>query len=200
MRPLTSATKPLAVMLGLGAACAACCLLPGTAFLAGSALIGSLFAGLGFGLSGWLGAAGALLLVALGLTFAWRRTRPTSCAVPPKACGCGASANEFETNRNVAIACTLSPQDRKSQVDRIHLLRAALRAVEREPLKLHLTYASEATEKVREVVKVESACCAFLDFDLREAAHGVQLTITAPERAQGAAEVLFNQFAPMQSL
>jgi hypothetical protein len=191
----------LTTLLGLGAACAACCLIPGAAVLAGGALYGALTAGAGFGLFGWLGAAGALALTALGVTLAWRRLRPKSCAAPQAvACGCVSSAPPTNaTKANVPIACTLSPQDRKAQGERIRLTRNALRAVRREPLQVHLTYAKEAAEQVRDVVRVESSCCAFLDFDLRDDAHGVQLTITAPERAKEVAQLLFDQFAPAAS-
>jgi hypothetical protein len=98
---------------------------------------------------------------------------------------------------DVPVACTLAPQERTAQAERIRqLTRNALRSARREPLALHLTYARESAEQVREVVRVESSCCAFLDFALREDAGGVHLSITSPERARDAAQLLFNQFAP----
>jgi hypothetical protein len=200
MRSVIAAAKPLTVLLGLGAACAACCLLPGAAFLTGGAFLGSLFAGVGFGLFGWAGAAAAGLIV-LALSLAWWRRRPASRDVSQAACGCGVPAKTIaEPKLSLPIACTLSPHDRKSQIERIRqLTRNALRAARREPLKLHLTYAQESGEQVREVVRVESSCCAFLDFELRDDAQGVQLTITAPERAKDAAQLLFDQFAPTET-
>ena len=98
----------------------------------------------------------------------------------------------------VPIACTLSPQERTAQVERIRQLTSnALRSARREPLALHLTYARESAAQVREAVRVESSCCGFLSFDLREDERGgVQLTITSHERAMAAAQVLFEQFAP----
>jgi hypothetical protein len=99
--------------------------------------------------------------------------------------------------QEVPIACTLAPRERAAQIERIkHLTRGALRSARRDALALHLTYSSEAAAQVRDLVRVESSCCAFLDFDLREDAQGVQLTITSPERARDVAQVLFDQFAP----
>ena len=97
---------------------------------------------------------------------------------------------------DVPIACALSQQDRTQQVARIQDLRHALRDVQRGPLTLSLAYATEATAQLREVVAVESTCCGFLNFDLREGVNSVQLTITSPGHAHDAAQVLFDQFAP----
>jgi len=44
------------------------------------------------------------------------------------------------------------------------------------------------------MVAGEQHCCAFLDFDLREDADAVHVTITAPENAREAADELFAQF------
>ena len=44
------------------------------------------------------------------------------------------------------------------------------------------------------MVASEQHCCAFLNFDLREQPDVVQVMITAPERARGAADELFEQF------
>lgn len=201
MRSLTMALKPAAIFLGLGAACAACCLLPGAGILFAGTFLGSLSAGVGFGLLGWFGAIGAASVIALLLALAWRRVRPASCGAPQAACGCGASVAAEEAGPRVPIACSLTPQDRKLQLERIRTLaRRSVQAAKREPLKLHLTYAVEAAEKVHEVVQVESLCCGFLDFDLRGDANGVYLTITAPESARDAAKILFDQFAPAQTL
>jgi hypothetical protein len=49
---------------------------------------------------------------------------------------------------------------------------------------------------VRELVRKEQTCCAFLDFDLRSNLSGILLTITAPKSAADAADMLFNHFAP----
>jgi hypothetical protein len=49
---------------------------------------------------------------------------------------------------------------------------------------------------VRELVAKEQACCAVLQFDLKNNAGGVLLTITAAESAAASADVLFDHFAP----
>ena len=48
--------------------------------------------------------------------------------------------------------------------------------------------------RVREMVRLERACCAFLTFDLQERPDDVRLTIAAPEAAREAAEAIFHQF------
>lgn len=50
-----------------------------------------------------------------------------------------------------------------------------------------------AAERVREMVRREQTCCAFLHFSLVEREDTVALTITAPEEARAAADVLFMQ-------
>jgi hypothetical protein len=185
-----TALKPLAVLLGLGAACAACCLLPGAAFLTSGVVLGT--AGLGFG---WIGALGAAAMVALVVALAWRRKKPTGCSVQQAPCGCGALADPHQAE--LPVACTLPLPERKLQAERIRsLARNGLREVRREPLKLQLTYAPTAIDDVRDVVQVERACCAFLNFHLLEHGNGVHLTITAPEHARDAAQMLFDHYAP----
>jgi hypothetical protein len=93
------------------------------------------------------------------------------------------------------IACTLTRDDFDSRLAWIgELTRDALREHRRDDLVLQLTYAPEAAHRVREMVRREQACCAFLTFDLRAEPDAVQLTITAPEDARAAADALFEQF------
>jgi hypothetical protein len=182
--------KPMAVFLGLGAACAACCMLPGTALLASAVALGA--AGLGLGLVGWIGALGAVTMVALVAAIAWRRRKTTGRTAPH-----AAAARQPTKQAELPIACTLALAERKLQAERIRsLARNGLRAARREPFKLHLTYAPSAVDEVRDVVRMERSCCAFLDFDLREHRDGVHLTITAPEHARDAAQLLFDHYAP----
>jgi hypothetical protein len=70
----------------------------------------------------------------------------------------------------------------------------ALTTSRRGDLALTLEYRREALEDVRELVRGEQACCAFLDFRLDERADNLVLTITAPEAARDAADMLFEQF------
>jgi hypothetical protein len=93
------------------------------------------------------------------------------------------------------IACTLAPGEFKDRLAWIGALtRDALRGHERRDLVLDLRYAPEAGERVREMVRNEQACCSFLTFDLQEAPDEIRLTITAPESAREAADMLFEQF------
>jgi hypothetical protein len=95
------------------------------------------------------------------------------------------------------IACTLNPSEYKDRLAWIgSLTRDTLRGHERRDLVLDLRYAPEAAARVREMVRNEQACCSFLSFDLREASDEIRLTITAPEAAREAADVLFEQFLP----
>ena len=100
------------------------------------------------------------------------------------------------SNDSPPIACTLTPgefQDRLAWV--ADLTCDALRRHERHDLALVLTYAPDAADRVRELVRREQTCCSFLTFDLREEAHEIRLTITAPERARIDADMLFESKA-----
>ncbi len=99
------------------------------------------------------------------------------------------------TANDVPIACTLAAGDYKARLAWIAELNArALTSHRREGLLLHLQYRPDALAQVQELVRRESACCGFLKFDLEPASSVVELTITAPPEAEGAAETLFNAF------
>jgi hypothetical protein len=93
------------------------------------------------------------------------------------------------------IACTLTPGAFKDRTAWIAALnKEALRKYQRRDLILELSYAPEARERVREMVRNEQACCAFLGFELHEAGNEIRLIVTAPEAAREAADALFEQF------
>lgn len=95
------------------------------------------------------------------------------------------------------ILCSLSGGDYQARLDWIAALTAnALRAHSRDDLRLALTYAPEARDRVEELMRREQECCAFLDFALHEERDGLRLTITAPERARDAADDVFALFLP----
>jgi hypothetical protein len=95
------------------------------------------------------------------------------------------------------IACTLQGGDYKARLAWIaELAREGLLNVNREDLRLELRYARGVADRVREMIRQEQQCCAFLDFNLAEIEEGVRLTITAPERARSVADALFEQFVP----
>ncbi|UFZ02344.1 hypothetical protein LQG66_23990 [Bradyrhizobium ontarionense] len=93
------------------------------------------------------------------------------------------------------VACTLSSGETRDRLTSIAKLnKDALLDHRREDLVLRLTYAPEARSRVREMVRGEQTCCAFLRFDLVDSARDIRLTITAPEDARGAADELFAAF------
>jgi hypothetical protein len=95
------------------------------------------------------------------------------------------------------IACTLQAGDYKERLAWVaELAREGLLDVSRTDLRLELKYAPSVADRVREMVRKEQQCCAFLDFELAETHHDVRLTITAPERARDMADALFDQFVP----
>jgi hypothetical protein len=99
------------------------------------------------------------------------------------------------TKPNPPIACTLTPGEYHARLAWIaELGRDALLGSERRGLVLELRYALEAADRVREMVRKEQACCAFLTFDLEETPREIRLTIRAPEGARGAIALLFGQF------
>lgn len=93
------------------------------------------------------------------------------------------------------IACTLDTGAFKDRITWIADLNArSLTSSQRNDLTLTLEYRPSARDDVRELVRGERACCAFLDFDLAERADKLILTIIAPETARAAADMLFEQF------
>ena len=95
------------------------------------------------------------------------------------------------------IACTLQGGSYHERLAWIaELARDGLRDHSRTDLVLDLTYAAEVAGRVREMIRKEEECCAFLSFELTETNDEVRLTITAPENAREVADGLFEQFVP----
>ena len=93
------------------------------------------------------------------------------------------------------IACTLGAEDFQARLAWIAELNAsALRASRRDGLKLHLTYAPEALDRVRDLVAREQGCCAFLAFEVEATPQAVRLTITSPEAAREGLDVILAPF------
>jgi hypothetical protein len=181
--------------LALGAACAACCALPFVVpLLAGSAVL-EFFGPAEASYVAVLATAAALA------AFVFMRGKPSaSCAASDASCGCADNPKLLKLvapQEAAPIACTLTPGDFTARVGRIRDLAArSLRTARREPLRLHLSYAPEAAQEVRGLVREEQGCCAFLQFDVQDDACGLHVTITAPEEARDAADALFAHFAP----
>ncbi|MEU5876949.1 hypothetical protein [Spirillospora sp. NPDC047279] len=88
----------------------------------------------------------------------------------------------------VPIVCTLSPNEMVGRLTEFETLFAeALTKVEREPLRLRLTFgagvgaAKEA--RLRDVFAAEQRCCAFLAFTFDRTDAGLRVEVTAPEDA-----------------
>lgn len=93
------------------------------------------------------------------------------------------------------MACTLASADYKARLAEIAALNtAALLAHRRDDLRLELTYAAAARERVVSMVRAERACCGFLTFDIREETGGIRLVIEVPDAARAAAENAFDAF------
>jgi hypothetical protein len=65
---------------------------------------------------------------------------------------------------------------------------------QQQGLVLDLRYAPESADRVREMVRKEQQCCAFLTFEMHEEPDEIRLKITAPEEARETAALLFEQF------
>src|SRR3954471_23709794 len=103
----------------------------------------------------------------------------------------------MDTRNEPPVACTLeggSYQDRLAWI--AALTRDGLRSFSRTDLVLELRYRAEVAARVREMVRKEEECCAFLAFELAEADGDIRLNITAPEKARDAADALFKPFVP----
>ena len=101
-----------------------------------------------------------------------------------------------ERSSDAPIACTLDTRDFKQRLVSIAKLnRDALCSHERDGLVLRLRYDAKFADRVNEMVRRETQCCAFLQFDIRQEGDYVLLTITSPEEARVASETLFEQFA-----
>jgi hypothetical protein len=99
------------------------------------------------------------------------------------------------TSEAAPIACMLRAGDFKQRLAWIaDLNRLSLISARREDLRLELRYVPRAQEAVRELVRRERECCAFLDFDLRIEDDAVRLVVTAPETAREAVDLVFEPF------
>lgn len=99
------------------------------------------------------------------------------------------------TDPQPPIACSLDAGDFRDRlawiaaVNRDHLVDAR-----RDGRRLVLTYRPDAAPRVRDLVAKESACCAFLAFDLAEEADAVRLTVSIPDEALDHADALLAPF------
>lgn len=90
------------------------------------------------------------------------------------------------------IACTLGAGDFQARMAWIaDLNRRHLKSQRREGMTLHLAYDPAGRDDVRELVRRESECCAFLSFAVAEQPDAITLTVTAPPTAAIASEEIF---------
>lgn len=93
------------------------------------------------------------------------------------------------------IACTLGADVYQKRLAWIaELNRSALRGVRRDGARLILTYDPRVAIRVREMVRREQECCAFLQFELNEGGDRLTLVITVPDAARGALDAIFDPF------
>lgn len=99
------------------------------------------------------------------------------------------------TTNNAPIACTLGGADYVERLAWIASLNHdGLLGHERHDATLELRYDATVRDRVHELVRMESECCAFLTFALEESGRDVRLRITAPDRVRNGADVFFEPF------
>jgi hypothetical protein len=179
------------------AACAACCAVA----VVPAALVGTSLAAIAGAACTW-GVGLLALAVPVGGIYLLSRRKAVpaftfQALMAQDERGCGPSCASPAENDALSIACTLDATDFKERVAGIRALaRRSLRNADRTPLSLELTYGPEALEEVRDLMRNEQTCCPFLTFDLKSNSRGVVLTVTAPQAAAKAADLLFDHFAP----
>jgi hypothetical protein len=94
----------------------------------------------------------------------------------------------------IPIACTLSPDGFRARLALIDAL-AADGLLGRVPtdagLRVRLRDTPEIERRTRDLVAAESACCAFLDFNLARDAGDLVLDISGPEDARPVIALFF---------
>jgi hypothetical protein len=83
----------------------------------------------------------------------------------------------------IPIACTLTPGALAERTARFAALnRTSLRFLTRGPGTLTLTYAAAAEPELRQLVRLERECCAFLAFQLvRDGEDTITLRVVTPD-------------------
>jgi hypothetical protein len=102
---------------------------------------------------------------------------------------------EMASSTDTPIACTLEAGDFKERLAWIAKLnQAALLDARRDGAQLVLTYRPDHADDVREMVRREEQCCAFLGFDLKQNGDRVVLVIEAPQSATDTLDAIFQPF------
>lgn len=93
------------------------------------------------------------------------------------------------------IACTLTADAmaaRRTLIDALSAEAVLGRSPTESGLRVRLVDTPEIERRTRELVEAESACCAFLDFELGREHGELVLTISGPPDARPAIETLFS--------
>jgi hypothetical protein len=101
------------------------------------------------------------------------------------------------TPGNVPIACSLEAgafQERLAWIAGLN--RDGLRDWRRQGRALELHYDSTVRDRVRELVRREAECCAFLTIEVDESDGLVRVSIAVPASAAESAEILLAPFLP----
>jgi hypothetical protein len=95
---------------------------------------------------------------------------------------------------DLPIACTLTPDGMTARLALVDALAAdglLDRTLTDDGLRVRLHNTPEIEQRTRELVDAESACCAFLDFDLRHDDGDLVLEISGPADARPVIELFF---------
>ncbi len=95
---------------------------------------------------------------------------------------------------DLPIACTLTPDGMNARLALIDALAAdglLDRTATDAGLRVRLRDTPEIEQRTRELVAAESACCAFLDFDVRHDDGGLILEISGPADARPVIDLFF---------
>jgi hypothetical protein len=85
------------------------------------------------------------------------------------------------------IACSLNADELKHRVREISAVGGdALRDVQSMPRQTLLRFAAgeETRERLTAIIAAEARCCAFMNFNLRDEAGTIVMTISAPDGAE----------------
>jgi hypothetical protein len=92
------------------------------------------------------------------------------------------------------IACTLTPDAmsaRRAQIESLAADALLARTATDAGLRLRLRDTPEIERRTRELIAAESACCAFLDFELTRDGSAIVLDVTGPADARPAIDAFF---------
>lgn len=167
-------------------ACGACCV-PLASMAIAALGLGAISRGMDEVVSLIVGAT--LVLISVLLWFRSRK-KPRSCTSSGSQCGC-------EPAIKAPIACTLTPGEFKERSTWLKDLssRALLSHVIFTDHAL-LRYRLDARADVETMVKLERACCAFLEFDINEVEDHLLVTIKARDQDVGDLSILLSHLTP----